>query len=149
VVVACNDMFFGPKDNLLMPGRATNMGEGWETRRKRGPGPDGHDWTIIRLGASGRVSRVEVDTNHFKGNFPESCSLEGCFVAGPALLPCDFRDRSDIAWRELLPRVKLKAHHQHQFEKELTIGAQPINYVRLKIYPDGGVSRLRIFGAIA
>ena len=73
VVVACSDMFFGSRHNLIMPGDATHMGDGWETKRRRGPG---HDWTIVRLGAAGAIRRVEVDTRHFKGNAPGACSLE-------------------------------------------------------------------------
>src|SRR5262245_48969617 len=76
-VLGCSDMFFGPRHNLIMPGRAANMGDGWETRRRRGPG---NDWVILRLGARGTVRRVEVDTNHFKGNYPDTCSLEGVFA---------------------------------------------------------------------
>lgn len=146
-VSACNDHFFGPKDNLIFPGRAQTMGEGWETRRKRGPG---NDWIIVKLGRAGRIQKIEVDTNHFKGNFPESCSIEGCVLPGPALLSSDFRDRADIAWTEILPRTKLQAHHQHYFEKELHQAAltQKFDYVRLTIFPDGGVSRLRVFGAL-
>src|SRR5438876_2214228 len=75
LVLACSDMFFGHRHNLIMPDRAINMNDGWETKRRRGPG---HDWVIIRLGAPGQVHRVEVDTSYFKGNFPESCSLEAC-----------------------------------------------------------------------
>ena len=73
-VVACSDMFFGSRHNLIMPGDATHMGDGWETKRRRGPG---HDWTIVRLGAEGAIRRVEVDTRHFKGNAPGACSLDG------------------------------------------------------------------------
>ncbi len=75
LVIGASDMHFGAKDNMIMPGRATNMGDGWETRRRRGPG---YDWAIVRLGALATVSKVEIDTNHFKGNYPESASLEGC-----------------------------------------------------------------------
>jgi allantoicase len=143
-VITCADMFFGPKDNLILPGRAENMGGGWETRRRRGPG---HDWIIVKLGMSGKIRKVEVDTNHFKGNFPESCSLEGC-SPGADLLACDFRDRTDISWKEILPRTKLQAHTQHVFESELAkaaLGAK-YEYVRLNIFPDGGISRLRVYG---
>jgi len=75
LVVACSDMFFGSRHNLIMPGDPINMGDGWETRRRRGPG---HDWTIVRLGAEGTVRRVEVDTRYFKGNAPGACSIEAC-----------------------------------------------------------------------
>jgi allantoicase len=147
-VVTCNDSFFGPKDNLILPGRAKTMGEGWETRRKRGPG---NDWIIVKLGTRGMIQKIEVDTNHFKGNFPESCSIEGCLPEGDELLPADFRDRKDIEWVEILPRTKLQAHHQHIFEKELSQASrnQKFTHIRLNIYPDGGVSRLRVMGVQA
>ncbi|MBA2258711.1 MAG: allantoicase, partial [Acidobacteria bacterium] len=75
LVVAASDMHYGAKDNVIMPGRAANMGDGWETKRRRGPG---YDWLILRLGAAGRVRKIEIDTNHFKGNYPDSASVEGC-----------------------------------------------------------------------
>ncbi len=79
LVLAASDMFFGHRHNMIMPGRARDMSDGWETKRRRGPG---HDWAVVKLGARGRVRRVEVDTAHFKGNFPESCSLEACDARG-------------------------------------------------------------------
>ena len=77
-VVTSSDQFFGEPRNLLMPYAPKNMGDGWETRRRRGPG---HDWVILKLGVPGAIRRVEVDTAHFKGNFPDSCSLEACHAA--------------------------------------------------------------------
>lgn len=140
LVIAASDMFFGSRHNLIMPGRAKNMSDGWETRRRRGPG---HDWAIIQLGAAGIVKRVEVDTSHFKGNFPESCSLEGC-DAGGALADIA---TSAVAWKELLPRTPLEADTQHRFDKEIrSVG--PLTHVRFNIFPDGGVSRLRVFGQL-
>lgn len=127
-VVACSDMFFGSRHNLIMPGDATHMGDGWETRRRRGPG---YDWTIVRLGADGTIRRVEVDTRHFKGNAPGACSIEG--------------SRDQQAWRELLPRTPLQPHTRHLFEEELAaIG--DVTHVRLNIFPDGGIARLRLYG---
>ena len=142
-VVACNDMFFGPKDNLILPGRAATMGDGWETRRKRGPG---NDWIIVKLARTGQIRKIEVDTNHFKGNFPESCSIEGLAAPKRDLLHVDFRDRADLRWEEILPKTSLQAHHQHFFEKELKSSGGAFDYVRLNIYPDGGISRLRVHG---
>ncbi|MFQ5777249.1 MAG: allantoicase [Terriglobia bacterium] len=139
LVVAASDMFFGSRHNLILPGRARNMSEGWETRRRRGPG---HDWAIIKLGTSGTVHRVEVNTAYFKGNFPESCSLEGCQAEGASL---DELTRSSASWNELLARSKLKANSRHFFEKEIK-PAGPVTHVRFNIFPDGGVSRLRLFG---
>ena len=135
-----SDEFFGEPLNLLLPGPGKNMGDGWETRRRRGPG---HDWTIIKLGVPGDNRRVEVDTSHFKGNFPESCLLEGCY-ANVNVTDTSGADALQD-WKELLPRTKLKAHSRHAFRQEVAdIG--PVTHVRLNIYPDGGVSRLRLFG---
>jgi len=136
VVVACSDMFFGSRHNLIMPGDAANMGDGWETKRRRGPG---HDWTIVRLGAEGAIRRVEVDTRHFKGNAPGACSLEACGGDTAAALA----DRA--AWRELMPRTTLEPHTRHWFEETLR-DAGAATHVRFNIYPDGGVARLRLFG---
>lgn len=137
-ILQSSDEFFGVPLNLLMPGRGKNMGDGWETRRRRGPG---HDWTIVKLGVPGSIERVEVDTSHFKGNFPDSCSLEACYSAGG--------DGSDVArlqdWQELLPPTKLKAHARHIFRDQLA-DVGPATHVRFNIYPDGGVSRLRLLG---
>jgi allantoicase len=127
-VLNCSDMFFGPKHNLIMPGRAHNMSDGWETRRRRGPG---HDWVIVKLATEGHVRRIELDTNHFKGNYPDTASIEG--------------SRDGETWTELLPRTKLQAHTRHFFIDELTTDG-PFTHLRLNVYPDGGVSRMRVWG---
>lgn len=139
LVLSCSDMFFGHRHNLIMPGRALNMSDGWETKRRRGPG---FDWVIIKLGAVGHIQRVEVDTSWFKGNFPDSCSLESCHAAEGSI------DDPTFAWHELLSQTKLQAHTRHFFEEELNeVG--PASHVRLNIFPDGGVSRLRLYGTFA
>lgn len=140
VVLSCSDMFFGHRHNLIMPGRAVNMSDGWETRRRRGPG---HDWTIIRLGAPGHIRRLEVDTSWFKGNFPESCSLEACHAAGA---PIESLQDPEFAWKPVLMRTKLQPHTRHLFDELLDVGTA--SHVRFNIFPDGGVSRLRVFGSI-
>ena len=133
-VPLASDMFFGHRQNLIMPGLAQDMSDGWESQRRRGPG---HDWCIVKLGTTGTITRAEIDTSHFKGNYPESCTLEG--GVGD--------DITTIEWRELLPMSKLQAHTKHVFADELAdLGA--ITHVRLNIFPDGGVSRLRLFGRI-
>jgi allantoicase len=137
-VIASSDQFFGAPRNLLMPGRAKNMGDGWETKRRRGPG---HDWVVLKLGVPGIIRRIEADTAHFKGNFPESCSMEACYA--PGLEPDAFL-AAPHAWKELLPRTKLKANHRHVLKNLRDIGVA--SHVRFHVYPDGGVSRLRIFG---
>lgn len=139
MALACSDMFFGPMNNLILPGRAENMGGGWETRRRRGPG---FDWIVLRLGAPGEVGMIEVDTNHFKGNCPRACSVEGIDAAAAPLT--ELVD-PNTAWRGVLPQVKLQPHTRHFFRDEL-VQRGPFSHVRLSIYPDGGISRLRVFG---
>jgi allantoicase len=142
LALACSDMFFGPMNNLILPGRSENMGGGWETRRRRGPG---FDWIVVRLGAPGEVGLVEIDTNFFKGNCPDYCSLEGIYAPNAALT--ELVDTS-AAWRGVLPETKLVPHTRHFFRDEI-VRHGPITHVRLSIYPDGGVSRLRVFGTRA
>ncbi len=131
VVTQCNDMFFGSRHNLIMPGRGVNMGDGWETKRSRGKGPD---WVIVKLAAEGVLSRIEVDTAHFKGNFPESCAL---YV----------RRGPEDAWHEVLARTKLQAHTRHFYEAEI-LPHEAATEARFEIFPDGGVSRLRLWGTV-
>ncbi|MBX7219955.1 MAG: allantoicase [Blastocatellia bacterium] len=136
-----SDMFFGSRHNLIMPGFSPNMGDGWETKRRRGPG---FDWNIIRLATEGEIEHIEVDTSHFKGNFPDTCSLEACHAPGATVAELTAPDRE---WTEILPRTKLLAHTRHHFENELaTVG--PVTHVKFNIYPDGGVARLRLWGTI-
>jgi allantoicase len=138
-VLAASDEFFSAPLNLLMPGRGKGMHDGWETRRRRGTG---HDWAIIKLGASGTIRRIEVDTAFFKGNYPDSCSIDAISLTSgtdpEALTP----------WRALLPQIKLRANVSHLFKKEI-IETGAVSHLRFNIYPDGGVSRLRIWGAPA
>ncbi len=138
-VLASSDSFFGAHQNLLMPGPGIGMKDGWETKRSRRPG---FDWVIVRLGTRGVVVRAGIDTSFFKGNFPDEASLE-TFDAPVATLE-ELMDASR-EWSPLLTPVKLRADTRHVFEKELLPGA-PATHVRLRIYPDGGVSRLRLFG---
>ncbi|HTE50689.1 MAG TPA: allantoicase [Kofleriaceae bacterium] len=137
-VLECSDMFFGDAQNMLMPGTAFNMSDGWETRRRRGPG---NDWAIVELGAVGRAMRVELDTTHFKGNSPGQFSLDGCLAPGASADAL----RSDAPWWPILPRTRLLPHTRHSFQDELAL-AGPLSHVRLQIYPDGGVARLRLWG---
>lgn len=140
--ILCNDMFFSHMDNLLMPGRGVNMGDGWETKRNRTPG--NRDWVIVRLAHPGTLKEVLIDTCHFKGNYPDSCSLEACCV--------DPEKESDVLegnveWKEILSKQKLQADHEHHFRSKIVPHGK-ITHVRLFIYPDGGVSRMRLFGNI-
>ena len=141
--VATSDQFFSGPLNLIIPGRPRSMADGWETRRRRGPG---HDWVVLRLGARGVIERIELDTTHFKGNFPESAGLEGCDapdLTGAAPPP------SAADWRELVPRAKLRADVRQRFRIANAARLSPVTHVRLNIYRDGGVARLRLWGRVA
>jgi allantoicase len=138
VVSAASDRRFGASHHLILPGPALGMHDGWETRRRRGPG---NEWAIVRLGRRGLIHRVEVDTTHFKGNAPESCSLDACETEGDASV------EPDRFWRELVPRTHLQPHGRHVFE-DPHLRAGPATHVRLNIFPDGGVARLRVWGRI-
>lgn len=135
-------MFFSPMDNLLLPGNSLNMGDGWETRRRRGPG---FDWVVIQLGVPGLAQKIEIDTSFFKGNYPDRCRLDACYHKGVAL---DGLNVHDVSWQELLPETKLSADKKHLFTKEL-VDVGPITHIKMSIYPDGGVSRLRVIGVRA
>jgi allantoicase len=140
--VIANDEHYGAVANLTAPGRGANMGDGWETRRRREPG---NDWAVLELGAFGRVGRVVVDTAHFKGNYPDRCSIQASPRAHGS--PEEIAAQAEH-WPMLLPEMKLQADTEHVFAGELAdIG--PVRFVRLNIYPDGGVSRLRVWGQLA
>jgi allantoicase len=134
VAVACSDRHYGNPQQLLFPGRSTHMGDGWETRRRRGPG---HDWAVVRLGHRGIIERVELDTDFFKGNAPGSCMLESCDAATGSF------DPATAHWEPMLPEAPLQPDHRHQWE---SLPPRVATHVRLNIYPDGGVARLRLFG---
>jgi len=147
-VLYATDDFFAPKENLLKPDKPvwkeheyTDRGkwmDGWESRRKRVPG---HDFAVIRLGLPGVLRGVVVDTSYFRGNYPESCSIEAC-----ALPPESDLDALLAAeWIEVLPRAALKGDSENEFP----IGAPyAVTHLRFNIFPDGGVARLRVHGEV-
>lgn len=140
--IIANDEHYGRVGNLTAPGRGVNMGDGWETRRRREPG---HDWAVLELGAFGRIAEVIVDTAHFKGNYPDRCSIQASPRAHGT--PEEIAAQAE-SWPLLLPEMKLRADHVHTFRDEVAdIG--PVRFVRLNIFPDGGVSRLRLLGTLA
>jgi len=135
------DNHFGHMSNLNAPGKSINMGDGWETRRRRSPG---FDWTVLRLAHVGEIQRIELFTHFFKGNFPHQASISAALVGhdndGRAI-------QESMFWHELLPKQPLAADSEFIFIDELnSIG--PVSHIRLNIFPDGGVSRLRLFGSI-
>jgi allantoicase len=140
--IAASDEHYGTPSQILAPGRGINMGDGWETRRRREPG---NDWALIALGHPGVISKIEVDTAHFKGNYPDRCSIQAALVSGGAE---ESLVTQSMFWKTLLPEQKLEMDAIHTYEKELQeIG--PVSHVRLNIIPDGGISRLRLFGRIS
>ncbi len=141
--ILCNDMFFSHMDNLIMPGRGINMGDGWETKRNRTPG--NKDWVIVRLAHKGTIEKALIDTCHFKGNYPDTCLIEGCMLSKDAESTIN---TDAIKWKVILPQTKLKADHEHYFTDELKEKG-PFTHVRLTIFPDGGISRMRLFGKIS
>ena len=137
--IACSDEHYGSVHNLTAPGRGVNMGDGWETARRRGPG---NDWVILALGQSSEIERAEIDTAYFKGNYPDRVSLEAALFDSD-----DDASNDSTKWQTLLPEAKLKMDQQHYFDDALEkIG--PVSHVRMSIYPDGGVSRIRLFGQV-
>lgn len=158
-VIAASDEFFAEKENLIKPGAATysphtfghkgQVYDGWETRRRRGsaagtaagslPGGDEHDWVIVRLGSPGVIQAVVVDTAYFTGNFPQACSVDACFAAGYP----DGAALESARWAQIVPRSPLKGDTPHVFEIESRFR---YSHIRLRIYPDGGVARLRVHG---
>ena len=135
-VVECSDMHYGNRQNLILPGRSTHMGDGWETKRRRGPG---NDWAVVRLARRGRVERIELDTDHFKGNAPGSVMLEACDIGTTS----GKFEAGKVDWRNILDETPVQPHTWHHFD---IADSAASTHVRLNIYPDGGVARLRLFG---
>jgi allantoicase len=143
LALAWSDARFGPPHHLLLPDRPLHMGDGWETRRRRGPG---HDWVMVRLGSRGVPRRIVIETTHFKGNFPESFRVEGLDDEGAfgdprsGLTP---PPEDHAGWREIVPRTELGPDAAHDVP---VANAPRVTHVRLSIYPDGGVARFRVYG---
>lgn len=137
--VVCNDEHYGSMHNLNLDGRGINMGDGWETARRRVPG---NDWVVLALGARGVIKEAVIDTAHFKGNYPDRALLQAAAVSGAATP--DELARQSVEWPVLMPEQKLSADSEHRFAELVDIGS--VTHVRLSIFPDGGVSRLRLYG---
>ena len=142
VSLLANDQHYGQIGNLNRPGRGINMGDGWETRRRREPG---HDWAILRLGRPGTIDEVEVDTAHFRGNYPDRVSLQATLLDNAVT---GTLEAASASWPLLLPEQPMRADHQHRFTTEI-VRLGPVSHVRLNLHPDGGVSRLRLYGTVA
>jgi len=138
--LACNDEHYGAMGNLLLPGQGATMADGWETRRRREPG---HDWVIVRLGHRGRVRQVDIDTAHYKGNFPHQVSIHGARIPAETA-DADLPSQSSH-WPLLLEPQYLKADSMNRFETQLR-DLGPITHARVNIHPDGGLNRVRLLG---
>jgi allantoicase len=136
-VLDASNRFFSRPDNLLMPGPAQVMGDGWETARRR---DDGNDWVLVRLAGRGELRVVELDTTHFLGNAPGQAALRGLDTESD---PLD--DPATAAWVDLLPRTRLQPDTPHRFVLPPSV---PVTHVRLDVFPDGGLARLRCFGRL-
>lgn len=139
-VVEVSDQFFGPPANLLLPGRGVNMGDGWETKRRRTPGSD---WAVVRLGRRGIVDRIELDTHFFKGNAPQATLVE---VLDVTQLPREELEgvlRGTAGWTTLIEKHPLVQHRRHQLDPSRML---PATHLRVHIFPHGGVNRMRFFG---
>ncbi len=146
-VVAANDEAFAEKENLVLPGPPVERAEfghkgkvydGWETRRRRTPG---HDWAVVRLGASGVVRGVVVDTSFFTGNYPPEASVDAAAVEGH----CSVDELLKADWQPLLPLSRLAGNTTNYFP---VYSDRRVTHVRLNVHPDGGVARLRVHGTV-
>ena len=136
-VVAVSDAHFGNPEAVLMAGRGVNMGDGWETARRRVPG---NEWIIIGLGVPGVVDEIEIDTGHFKGNYPAAVSVQA------AQMPAMFDDAlvtQAMFWPEVLTGQPLGADRINRFAIE---SAPPATHIKVNSHPDGGISRIRASG---
>jgi len=138
-IIACNNEHFGKAENILAPGKGKNMGDGWETRRSRGKN---FDWIIFKC-VKGKINNFEIDTHHFKGNYPDMCSIQASYINEKKTNK--FIIKNSKKWKLLLNKSKLKPHKKHLFKNKLMKNNE-VNYVRINIFPDGGISRVRIFG---
>ena len=139
-VIACNNEHFGKAENILAPGKAKNMGDGWETRRRRGPG---FDWLILNSLVGKEIDKIEISTHHFKGNFPNRCSLQATYISKSKNSKTIVN--SSVKWKYLLKNAKLSSNKIHIFKNNL-MKKDKINFIKISIFPDGGISRFRIYG---
>ena len=138
-VVYTSDQHFGVGPNLLLPGRGKDMGDGWETKRSRTPGH--RDWVVIRLAEPAVLHEAELDTIHFLGNFPQSVSLHGCY--SPDNVPAEHEVLDSARWIPLLDRGTVGPGERFFFPLDAT---RVLTHVRLTIFPDGGIKRVRLTG---
>lgn len=140
-VLAYSDAHFGHPRNLINPGRGINMGDGWETKRRRAPG---FDWCILALGQAGAIEKIEIDTAHFKGNYPAEVSIQTIYIDNATdaqLIP------QSMFWPFLLEAQAMQMDHIHSYVSEI-LQHEKISHIRINMIPDGGISRVRLWGKI-
>ncbi|KAK2157115.1 hypothetical protein LSH36_198g04010 [Paralvinella palmiformis] len=152
ICLAYSNAHFGHPKNMIGPGRSKFMRDGWETaRRLDRPAVlqadangilqvPGSEWAVFKLGHPGVITKVEIDTNHFKGNFPDSCWIEVCRSDDPSF------DVPRTGWKTLLPAKKLSAHNIHYFTGNQLRSSGTVTHARIFMAPDGGISRVRLWG---
>ena len=140
VPIACNNEHFGRAENILAPGIGKNMGDGWETRRSRGKN---FDWIIVKCSSPGKLNKIQLDTHHFKGNYPDKFSVQAAYI--PKTLSAKDIVKKSSKWSYILNKSKLYAHKKHNFQNKI-MKNKKINYIKINIFPDGGISRIRAFG---
>ena len=141
-IIGCNNEHFGKAENVLSPGVGVNMGDGWETRRSRGKN---FDWIVIKFGKPGIINRLEIDTHHFKGNYPESLTVQSALITNKINSNKILKNSKN--WKIFLEKSKLKPHKKHLFKSNLN-KKNKVNCLKINIFPDGGISRIRAFGKI-
>ena len=139
-VIACNNEHFGKAENILAPGKAKNMGDGWETRRRR---DKGFDWLILNCIKAKKIDKIEISTHHFKGNFPSHCSLQAAFISNKKSSSSIVK--SSNKWKFLMNKINLSANKTFKF-KNILMKNKKINFIKINIFPDGGISRFKVFG---
>ncbi len=137
--LCCSDQYFAEMNELISTQPPMNMGSGWETKRRNRVG---EDWLVLELGQPGVIDRVEIDTQHFKGNFPDSAQLDGLYWPGA---PAHLLPKAEH-WQAVVPDSPLSADASHAFDSVENVG--PFTHLRLTMFPDGGISRLRCFGRV-
>ena len=146
--VSFSNAHFGHPKNMIKPKPGVNMGDGWETARRLDRpailttdafnrlNVPGCEWAIFKIYSLGVIDRIVVDTNHFKGNFPDTIKVEGVNLKYGENL-------NEVVWFTILDSQKLGPHREHIFE---IMNRGTVSHVRVTIAPDGGISRLRAFG---
>ena len=139
-IIACSDEHFGNANNIILPGKSKNMGNGWETRRRRG---HGYDWIIIKLGNPGIPNTFEIYTHFFKGNYPDNFNVQGSMVNKNKSVKAIVNNSKN--WKTIIKNTKLKANNSLKIK---TNNCKKINYIKLNIFPDGGISRFKVYGKV-